>query len=215
MGTLTAQSIVDKVEVTLQDSSNQTWLESEHLGSLNDGIEKICTLRLDANPVNASVQLVAGVKQSLPAGGAGLVDIIRNMGSGSTPGNAVTIVDRKEMNAALPGWSAATAAATVIHYMYDRKDPKTFYVYPPQPGTGMGYVEMLYGAIPAAIALGATIPIDDHFENAIMCFMLYKAWLKKQPTLASGYYGLFLADLGLSEEEKQKDDPNKNVGGGS
>jgi hypothetical protein len=91
------------------------------------------------------------------------------------------------MNAALPGWMAATANATVVHWVYEPKDDaKTFYVYPPQPVTGMGYVEMRYAAVPAAIALGAVIPIDDNHENAIMLFMLHRAWLKKQPVLAGG-----------------------------
>ncbi len=211
MGTLTGQSIVDRVEGTLQDPGNNTWGEAELLGHLNDAIERICILKPDAYVVTAPVQLAAGAKQALPASGISLKDIIRNMGAdGNTPGNAVTLVGRDEMNAALPAWMAATASATVVHWIYDPKDdPKTFYVYPPQPATGMGYVEMRHSAVPAAIALGATIPIDDNYENAIMLFMLHRAWLKKQPTLAAGYLGMFMTDLGLSEERKKEDDPNK------
>lgn len=211
MGTLTAQSIVDKVETTLQDTGNNTWGEAELLGYLNDAIEKICSLKPDAYVVTAPVQLVAGVKQALPAGGTALKDIIRNMGTdGSTPGNAVILVGRADMNAALPGWMAASANATVVHWIYEPKeDPKVFYVYPPQPATAMGYVEMRYAAVPAAIALGAVIPIDDNHENAIMLFMLHRAWLKKQPVLAGGFLSMFMTDLGLSEERKKEDDPNK------
>lgn len=211
MGTLTAQSIVDRVEGTLQDTGNNTWGETELLGHLNDAIEKICVLKPDAYVVTAPVQLVAGAKQALPAGGTAVKEIIRNMGAdGNTPGNAVTLVGRVEMNAALPGWMAAAASPTVIHWVYDPKDDlKTFYVYPPQPGTGMGYVEMRHGAVPAAIAIGGTIPIDDNYENAIMLFILHRAWLKKQPVLAGGFLSMFMTDLGLSEERKKEDDPNK------
>jgi len=211
MGTLTAQSIVDKVETTLQDPGNNTWGEAELLGHLNDAIEKICVLKPDAYVVTAPVQLAAGAKQALPAGGVYLKDIIRNMGAGgTTSGTAITLVGRADMNAALPGWMAATANVTVIHWIYDPKeDQKAFYVYPPQPATGMGYVEMRYCAIPADIAVNASIPIDDSHENAIMLFMLHRVWLKKQPTLAAGFLGMFMADLGLSEERKKEDDPNK------
>lgn len=211
MGTLTAQSIIDKVEATLQDTGNNTWTEAEHLENLNDAIERICILRPDAYVVTAPVQLAAGAKQALPAGGTFLKDIIRNMGAdGNTSGNAVTLVGRAEMSAALPGWMAATANATVIHWIYDPKDDaKAFYVYPPQPVTGMGYVEMRYCAVPAAIAIGVAIPIDDNYENAIMLFMLHRAWLKKQPALAGGFLSMFMTDLGLGEERKKEDDPNK------
>jgi hypothetical protein len=211
MATLTAQSIIDKIEVTLQDTGNNTWTEAEHLQNLNDAIERICILRPDAYVVTAPVQLAAGAKQALPATGTALKDILRNMGAdGSTPGNAVTLVGRADMNAALPGRMAATANATVVHWVYEPKDDaKTFYVYPPQPVTGMGYVEMRYAAVPAAIALGAVIPIDDNHENAITLFMLHRAWLKKQPALAGGFLSMFMTDLGLGEERKKEDDPNR------
>lgn len=217
MGTLTAQAIIDKAEGLLQDTTNLTWAEADHLTNLLDGIRVICKFKPDAYITNTTVQLVAGAKQSAPAGASLILDITRNMGAaGLTPGDVVTLVDRAVMNAALPGWNTATAAATVIHWMYDPKDPKVYYVYPPQPGTAMGYVEIVCQAQPAAVSIGTAIPIDDDFENALLNFILYRAWLKKQPQLASGYWSLFLGDLGMDEQTEQANDPNiKPMKGGT
>lgn len=217
MGTLTAQAIIDKTEVILQDPSNLTWAETDHLTNLIDGIREICKIKPDAYITNAPVQLVAGAKQSAPAGASLILDITRNMGiTGTTPGDAITLIDRAVMNAVLPGWNTATAAATVIHWMYDPKDPKVFYVYPPQPGTATGYVEMECMAQPAAIIISAAIPIDDDYENALLNFMLYRAWLKKQPQLASGYWSLFLSDLGADKQAEDAENPNlKPIKGGT
>ena len=217
MGTLTAQAIIDKTEAFLQDPTNLTWLEADHFTNLLDGIREICKIKPDAYITNATVQLVAGAKQSAPAGASLILDITRNMGtSGTTPGDAVTLVDRAVMNAVLPGWNTATAAATVVHWMYDPKDPKVFYVYPPQPGTSMGYVEMECMAQPAPIIISAAIPIDDDYENALFNFMLYRAWLKKQPQLATGFWSLFLSDLGIDKQAEDADNPNlKPIKGGT
>lgn len=210
MGTLTAQSIIDKVVGILQDPNHVTWPEADHLKYLNEGSIQIVILKPDANVVNASVQLVAGAKQSVPAGGLAMIDVTRNMGTtGTTAGNDITLVDKAILGAVVPGWTAATAAATVIHWIFDPADPKVFYVYPPQPGTGMGYVEEKYSAAPAAVAIGAAIPIDDGYEGAYTNFILHKAWLKKQPALAMGYWQLFLTALGLREQEDNKGNPNK------
>lgn len=209
MGTLTAQSTIDKVVGILQDPLHATWLEADLLAYYNDGTREIVVLKPDANVVNASVQLVAGAKQAIPAGGIAIVDITTNMGAGTTRGNAITLVDKAILGAVLPGWASATPAATVIHWIFDPKDPKVFYVYPPQPATAMGYVEMLYSVPPAAVAIGAVSPIDDGYENALINFILYRAWLKKQPALATGYWNLFLSGLGLREQQEAQDDPSR------
>lgn len=210
MGTLTGQNITDKAAGLLQDINHLTWLEADLLLYLNDGVRQIVVKKPDANPVNAVVQLVAGSKQAIPSGGLAMMDITRNMGAaGLTPGNNITLVDKAVLGAVLPNWTGVTASATVIHWIYDQKDPKVFYVYPPQPGTGMGYVEMVYSAVPGAIVIGAVIPIDDGYENALLNFILYRAWLKKQPALAQGYWNLFLSDLGLREKEEDENDPNR------
>lgn len=210
MGIITAQNTINKAVGILQDLLHATWPEADLLIYYNDGVRQIVVKKPDANPVNAVVQLVAGAKQSIPAGGLAMIDITRNMGAtGATSGNNITLVDKAVLGAVLTNWTAVTANATVIHWMYDPADPKTFYVYPPQPGTGMGYVEMIYSAVPTAIAIGAAIPIDDGYENALLNFILYRAWLKKQPALAQGYWNLFLSDLGLREKEEDENNPNK------
>jgi hypothetical protein len=210
MGSILASAIIDDAEDILQDTANRTWTAAAHLEALNDGQREIVTLRSDAYVVNESVALAPGAKQALPARGLLLINITRNMGTdGRDPGDAITLVDRGDMDEALPGWYLSVYAnRTVIHFMYNKKDPKVFYVYPPQPDTEQNYVEMEYSKTPEDIVTTAAITLDDVYKSALMLFILYRAWLKKKPELAQGYYSAFLQNLGLGEKQAQADDPN-------
>ena len=67
--TTDAKTIIDKASLLLADVSQSFWLVSELLGWLNDGQRDIATVMPQANVKNSAVQLVAGVKQSLPRDG--------------------------------------------------------------------------------------------------------------------------------------------------
>lgn len=217
MGTKTAQNIIDIAEEALQDQTNTLWREATHLKAFNDGQRQIVILKPDANIVSSAVKLIAGTKQSLPSKGIFLFDIIRNMGTGgTTPGNTVTLVDMSIMNAVLPTWHGAVAAATAIHFMYDpKKDPKTFWIYPPQPTSSQGYVEEQYAELPSDIAIGDAITLDDAYSDALVAYVLFRAWEKKKPETSVGYWNLFLNLLGLKDTREEQEDPNiKTVKGG-
>ena len=126
----TAQVIIDDIEAILQDETNDFWTEAEHLKSINDGMKEICVIKPDAYVTTASVVLVAGVTQSLPAGGFQLIEITHNMGvsPGTTPGKAIRLIDRKVLDAIKPNWRAATASATIDYYIYNEEIPLSFSV---------------------------------------------------------------------------------------
>jgi len=209
MGTILASAIIDRVEALLEDSSNGWWSAAFHLASLNEAQRKIVILKPDTNTVLASLQLVAGVKQTIPVDGIMLESLRMNMpSSGATRGTPITLVDRAILDAVLPSWTLATPSPTVVHYMYDLKSPTVFYVYPPQPSSSMGYVEEEYAQLPANIASTVAITLDDSLEEAIKHFMMFKAYESKKPQLATGYWSMFLSDLGLTEQREEADDPN-------
>lgn len=179
MGTITAQAIVNKVQIILQDTTGIRWPDtSELLGWLNDGQREVLVYKPNANVVNKSVALTAGTKQKLPTDGVQLIDVVRNMGTnGTTPGRSVRIAMREILDAQQPDWHAETPTASVKHYMYTPFDPKTFYIYPPSNGTNQ--VEIIYSGVPADLpTLATTISLDDIYSNALVDYILYRAYSK-------------------------------------
>jgi hypothetical protein len=182
MPTILASAIIDKAEVILQDTTNVRWTADELLGWLNDAQREIALIKPDASVKTIAVLLSSGTKQTLGSGTTGdaimLLKVIRNMGTtGSVPGNAIRVVSGEILDAQRPAWHTETSAAAAVHFIYDPRNPKQFYVYP--PNTGTGWVEIMYSCSPANVAaVGNTITVDDVFSNAILDYILYRAYSK-------------------------------------
>lgn len=203
MGTIAASRIIDKVQIILMDEAGVRWPDAtELLGWLNDGQREVLVYKPNAHVHNEAVQLAAGTKQTLPEVGVQLIDIPRNMGSdGTKPGRVIRIVSREVLDAAVPNWHGAKPSAECRHYMYNPLDPKRFYVYPPQPSAGMGYVEMVYAAVPEEVlSLTAPISLDDIYQNALIDYVLYRAYSKDtdyaaDPSRAGTHQAAFVSSL--------------------
>lgn len=179
MPTITVNSIVEKAQIILQDTTGVRWPNSELLGWLNDGQREIVLLKPNAFVKNQSVQLATGTKQALPADGVQLIDVVRNMGTdGATPGRATRIVTREILDSQTPDWHSSAASNVARHYTYTALDPKTFYVYPPQPSSNRGWVEIIYGAAPTEATLGGVITLDDIYQTVLVDYILYRAYSK-------------------------------------
>lgn len=208
MGTIIAQSIVDKAEATLFDDANVRWAETELLGHLNDGQRELAALKPDAYSVNAVLQLVAGTRQALPAGGTQLFKVVRNMGlDGATPGRVITPISMETLDRMRPDWHTETANEQAQHYMADPRDTSIFYVYPPQP-VAPAQVEAVYASTPADVAIGAAIAVDDIYATALYYFIMARAHSKETPGAdqgkAAGYYSLFLGVLGQKSQGEDR-----------
>ena len=196
MATITAQAIVSRVQTTLLDETNVRWDEAELLDALNDGQREIVSLKPDAYSRNVIEQMVAGTKQSIAADGVILLDVVRNMGAaGSTPGRAVTRISRDDIDQPRPDWHNEVAAVPSLHYIFDERDPKTFYVTPPQPVTPE-YIEYIYSAAPTDVPdLATAITLDDIYQTALFYYIMFRAHSKEtqeaSPQKASSYYSLF------------------------
>jgi hypothetical protein len=210
MPTVTAQTIINAAAFTLQDEGNARYSRAELLGYLNDGQRDACLVKPDVLTVSAAVQLVAGTKQAIPANGNGFVRLVRNMGAGATPGRVPRVMDLQTMDRLSPNWHADPTSATVLEYGYDERDPKVFYVSPPQPGGAMGYVDLMYYGTPADMAVeGSTISLDDIYKTALMHYVVYRAYLKEGElnTMAgaAAHRAEFLALLGAKEQVEATD----------
>tara|TARA_B100000900_G_scaffold364260_1_gene338784 strand:+ start:634 stop:1341 length:708 start_codon:yes stop_codon:yes gene_type:complete len=226
MGTITGANIISRVQDTLQDTTSVRWPEAELLRYINDAQREVVNLRPDASATTSNVQLVTGTKQTLPTTGLRLIKVTRNMSAASgsaTGGRAVRIVDIDILNTQEPDWNDPTVTGdaahgtTVKHYIFDQDDPRSFYVYPGVSGNA--FVEIVFSKSPTDLSsTSSTIDIDDTFANAIIDFVLFKAYLKDAEYAGNAqrsnqHYALFNNSLGQSTAASNVTNPNFDYAG--
>jgi hypothetical protein len=206
---ITAQSIIRRCIETLQDNTSVRWPVNELVRYLNDGQREVVLHRPDAMVTSATVTCVPGTKQTLPANGAKLIEVVRNARAAGTK-RAVRMVNREILDAQTPGWHAIAGADDVLHFMYDPRDPRVFYVYP--PATAATQLDIVYAAYPADIAEPAdgalftavtgNISLPDIYGNALQDYILYRAYSKDSEYAgnaqrAQAHYAAFANALGI------------------
>ena len=216
MGTILCSAIVDKAEEQLMDTGNDRHAAADLFGWLKSGQRQAAIFKHDVSVTNASSILVAGVKQSIPTGGIQLINIPYNMGTtpGTTVGAPIHLVKMETLSRLNPTWTTDTAVATVESYMFDPRDPKTFYVYPPQPAATFGYVQHVYSVTPADPAtIAAAITLDDIYEPTLLDYILYRAYAKDSAQSqfsaqrATAHWNMFVDSLGRKDLREKQDSP--------
>lgn len=210
-----ASDLITRASHVLNDAGVR-WIEAEMLRWLSDAQREVVLHKPEASVVSGAVQLAANLsKQAIPAAGHRLIDIIRNMGAdGTTPGEAITLVQRETLDAFEPTWHTSTVAASIKNYVFDSRNPKTYYVYP-RPNAAI-YIEAVYSSAPAELAnAAASIALDDIYANAILDFALHRAFLKdagipNYAQRATLHYSAFAAALGIKAAIEMKHSPNSN-----
>lgn len=203
-----ASAILDRATIILQDESNVRWTRAELLKWLNDSQREIVLQRPDSLAENATITLAAGTKQSLPSTAIQLLDIVRN-----SSGRAIRLVSRAIMDSQQPDWHTQTQSSTIKHYMFDVRDPKHFYVYPPAVvGT---QVEAIYSTAPTDCATeAAAIALNDIYANAMVDYVLYRAYLKDADFAGNAqravvHFQAFATSLGTKTQLDAALNPNK------
>ncbi len=207
--TISAQSIIRRAVETLQDTTSIRWPVNELVRYLNDGQREVVLYRPDSMVTNATVNCVAGSRQTLPPDGAKLVEVIRNAAAG-TGKKAVRMTNREILDAQIPGWHNLAGVNEVLHFMYDPRDPKTFYVYP--PATTSAQLDIMYSAYPTDIAepadgslytaVSGNVSLPDIYGNALLDFILYRSYSKDSEYAgnaqrAQAHYAAFANALGV------------------
>ena len=223
MPSILMATVVDRAEKTLQDETNVRWSASELLSYGNDGQKHIVLVKPDAYTKNENLILVEGTKQTIPATAVRLMRAVRNMGTdGSTPGDVIRWADLETLDNTRPSWHTDTASATVKNVLADKNNPRNFYVTPPQPASGFGYIEIIYSASPADATIDgvdgestdSTITLDDIYFDPIYFYILFKAHSKEVSTSnkekAMNYYNLMLQSLGLKTQGEVTADKAKS-----
>tara|TARA_Y100000004_G_scaffold129550_1_gene146047 strand:+ start:3655 stop:4389 length:735 start_codon:yes stop_codon:yes gene_type:complete len=223
-GTLTGANLLSRIKDILQDTTSVRWPEAELLRYVNDAQREIVNYRPESSATTANVQLVTGTKQTLPSGGLRLIKVTRNMSDtsgGATGKRAIRIVNVDILNTQEPNWHDASAATgdaahgtNVKHYIFDEDDPKNYYVYPGVAGNA--YVEIVYSNSPTDLAnTSAVISVDDIYANAIMDYVLFRAYQKDSEYAgnaqrAGTHYQLFLQCIGQGMQAQELISPNND-----
>lgn len=212
---ITAKSILQRVVTQLTDETSVRWTVPELIRYLNDGQREVVTYRPDSSATTATVALVAGARQTMPALSYKLLEVYRNTGGTKA---AVRKIDQKLLDAQLPNWQSGTSNVTVKHYMYDVRDIGIFYVYPPA-AVGAS-LEMLYSAKPTDIAeqsslsaVTGDITINEIHANALFDYVMYRACAKDAEYgnvgRATAHYSAFQNAVGVEASATAVATPKK------
>jgi hypothetical protein len=203
--TITAQSLVQRIQTTLQDLAGVRWPATELVDHINVFQRELVRVRPDAKAKTTAVTLVAGFRQTVPTEAYSLMDIPSNA-TGSR--KRITKVDVVTLDAVEPAWRSRAESGEVKHFMHDLREPLVFCVYPPAvAGT---QVDAVYSVAPTDIAtpggaayttVTGNLDAQDQWADAAVNFGLFKAYSKDaeyggNAQLAANYMGLVTAAVG-------------------
>tara|TARA_B100000780_G_C21076399_1_gene433315 strand:+ start:704 stop:1414 length:711 start_codon:yes stop_codon:yes gene_type:complete len=217
MAVTLAKDIIDRAKIVLQDTSvaGTRWPNSELQAWLNDAQFAVVLYRPDAKTVNEEFTPTANSsKQTIPLTGLRLIEVIRNTAATSTY-KAIRLIQRSILDDQVPAWHNATASVNIEHFVYDERDPKVFYLFP-RP-TSATRIELIYSTVPAKVSIVSAdetfnssasttmISLDDIYANALLDFMLYRAYSKDAEFAAnavrsSAHLNAFGSSLGVKSK---------------
>ena len=229
---ITAASTIRRATDLIMDSTSVRWAANELVRFLNDGQRELAIARPDATSKTATVTLAAGTRQNLDAmalvpAPSKLIEITRNTAAASAK-KAVRLVPRQLLDAQTPGWHGLAGTVDIAHYMFDAREPKTFYVYPPAVATAQ--LEVVYSSLPVDVAepadgalfsaVAGNLGVPDIYGNVILDYILYRAYSKDSDfagnaARAASHYAAFLASLDLEIKATLAVQPQIQPGRGS
>ncbi len=211
MATITTGDLITRAQTILQDTTDGgvRWPTYELMRWLNDAYRAIINARPDANSKSdTTFSCAVGTRQKLTAtipSATKLLDVVRNTASGSAKG-AVRQIDRSILDDQRRTWHAETETVDIEHFAFDPRIPTEFLVYP--PASSLARLEVVYSYVPTAHgddATNETIKVDDSYANAILDYMLYRAYSKDaeyaaNAQRAAAHYQAMQAALGTKTQ---------------
>ncbi|HBW09455.1 MAG: hypothetical protein JL55_18890 [Pseudomonas sp. BICA1-14] len=197
--------LVRRAQTVLQDATGTRWDAPELLDWFNDGRRELAMVKPHEFSRRATVSLVRGTLQAVPAQAFQLLRVDCNLNASAQRTRAVTPVDRRVLEAIHPNWQSPTAfpfAREAKHYAYDLDEPSAFLVFP--GNDGQGTVEALIAVLPEdATSVDEPIGVKDIYANPLLDYMLYRAFSKdadhaRNAERAETHYGYFAASIGAS-----------------
>jgi hypothetical protein len=211
-----ASAVLQRVQDILQDTTGVRWPEAELIRYLNDAQREVVLHKPDASAETRVVTLAVGTRQTVPVDTLRLLEVVRNMGAdGQTPGPAVTLIGRAVLDSQRRNWHAETPRSTIDHYVFDMREPKTFYVYPPSDGTV--HAEAMLSVIPADVTtVDSVLPLPELYANALIDYVLYRAYSKDADFAANlersmVHFQSFATALGINLVSGARFSPRANL----
>lgn len=179
MPLVTSNEILTQVNDLLNDEDFFRWTKPELLRYFNAAQKAILLRRPDAYTIDVDdFTCISGTKQKLPDDSHRLIDVPRNFVSG----RAITGPhERSLLDDSYPTWFAGNDAESAELFIYDERNPKTFYIY---PGVVAGTkLTIVISKVPPITTLeqnndDQVIALDDIYENAIIEWILYRCYSK-------------------------------------
>lgn len=210
---LPVSNVIDRIGYLLLDSNHIRFPVAELLLWSNEAMGAILTRKPGAFAQTVVTALVAGSKQTIPSGGASLMDVTRNIkADGVTPGRAIRRSDRQLLDDTDPDWHTSKAKSEIRNYTFDDRIPKTFYCYPPAiAGTK---VELVHAVLPADVTTeAASLDIAPEYLEAVANYVAYRCNSKDSeyanPAAAMAFYQAFEAALGNKANSENMVSPNQ------
>lgn len=231
----TAKDVLDRAGILLLDEGYTRWTLEELCKWLNDGQLEIVIQKPSATARTVSLPMVEGTLQTLPTGYNSILRPVRNVRndvSDRLPRKVITVAAAEGINSISPGWHdpyTTPYKQQVAHFIFDEANPRQFYVYPGNNGTGS--IEAVLSENPKDIvATGETyeldsydvpLSIEDIYFPALTYFVLYRAFAKDTQYAGSAqratmFYQQFANALGIQVTVETNMSPNVKPGvGGS
>jgi len=216
--TVYASKIMDRAGELLGDEGNDTWTEADKFDWVNAGQREIVRLKPDSHVRVSNLTLAAGITQSVTSDAISLVDVNHNMGTGgATPGPDIQLIESVVMTALVDSWRTDTADAEVQCVMLKEQDPKHFEVYPRQPTSNFGQIEVVESYLPADLVYVDTydlaIGLTDEYETDLLNYVM--AMCRARDAADSPYgkedalrwYNLFVTGLGRLDIREKMSSP--------
>lgn len=232
----TARDVFEKAGILLNDTgklSTRRWPLAELCGWLNDGLKAIVIQKPSASAVNVSLPLARGTLQTIPGGYVSILRPVRNVRaerSDRQPRKTISVVSDEQLSNLNPAWHdeySVRYMQQVKHFVFDEANPRAFYVYPGNDGTGA--IEAVLCAEPKLIqpkdgvnptdlaAYEVEVPIEDIYSGVLLDYVLYRARSKDaqesgNATRAALHYQQFANALGIKINVEANTSPNAKSG---
>jgi len=193
-----ASEPVNEVRLILQDQAVDAYTEPDLIGFLNEALRATTNVKKDLYVVTGPIPLIPGIVQELPEDGVELIDITHNKDSGQV----CTQVDLDLLQETNRFWPQDDVTVTVENWAFNPKNPRHFYVTPPNAGGSGVAVEGLYGAVhPEIIVSTEALVISSENQHLLVNFMLARCYSisskRYDPTKEAYYMNEWKQGVGL------------------
>jgi hypothetical protein len=220
----TVQELIDEVREIIHDTTATfRWADAELIDYCNAGIRQTITLLPEANATESVETITNNIaRQVIPSGGIKFIKAARNYANdGTTPEGVIRRVEKDSLDTYDPDWEFDTAIKAdgsnfFEHFMHDPREPKVYFLYPPQAAANKK-VAIVYSSVPTAhTAVGDTFALDDEYLNGVIQYMIYRALTKEsRQTIPTAYrqelWNNYLGALGLKVQADERVDPENNA----